>query len=518
MTLPARAAFRRLHRWTGIALLVYFALMAVSGVLLNHPSWIAGLDLPRRWVPGPYELRDWNRNALRGAVPGPDGEQYLFGEAGVWRWRPGSGAPAALRAGFEPSLYYRDTRALLRLESPSPALVAGTRRGLYRLPLDGSDRWQRVPLGAADDSGEVVDLLRVGRDVVVLTRDRVYRSTGSGPLDFRDVTPARADAAGLRVPLFRLVFHAHSGATWGLPGRLAVDALGLTLLFLAITGAWFWWRKRRRTLASGRGGRLARAGLSWHLRLGLYLSVPLLFVTLTGILQRPPFLLAVAFASYPRELHPGPADPNPWHDALRKAVHDPGRGVVLVATSDGFYEGPEDLASPLEPVSGGPPLSVMGATVLRRRGAGEYWVGSMSGLYLWDRGKGHVLDAFTGRPPLPSAGGPVGEQRVVGSVVLPGGDLLAADYDAGLLDLRGGPAGERIPMPEELSRSGRISLWHVLFELHNGRLFGFLLGWWAWLVVPLGGLALAAEVVSGVWLRAPSLLRRKERCRGSEPL
>ena len=85
-----------------------------------------------------------------------------------------------------------------------------------------------------------------------MTRDRVYRSDPSEPLAFRDATPGRADAARLRVPLFRLVFGAHSGETWGLVGRLAVDAMGLGLLFFSLSGAWFWWRKRRRTLASDR--------------------------------------------------------------------------------------------------------------------------------------------------------------------------------------------------------------------------------------------------------------------------
>lgn len=507
--LPTRRFSRRLHRVTGVALVLYFAAMAVSGVLLNHPSWIAGVDLPRRCLPDAYAFREWNRNALRGSVAGPRGEHYLFGEAGVWRWRPGH-APQPLRAGFESSVYFRDTRAAVVLDAPSPVLVAGTRRGLYRLPLDGADRWQRVPLGSSVDSQEFTDLVRMGGGLLALTRDRLYRSYPASPLVFRDQTPARADAEALRVPLFRFVFDAHSGQAWGLPGQLTVDLLGLSLLFLTLSGVWFWWRKRRRTLVVGRGGRLARTGLSWHLRFGLYAALPLLFVSVTGLLQRPPFLLAVAFASYPRGLHPGPTDPNPWHDCLRKALYDPERDLLVLATADGFYEGSADLASPFRPVPGGPPVSVMGTTVLRQDRAGTYLVGSMSGLYHWDPRSGDVRDAFTGLPPPPGARGPVGEQRVMGAVELPDGESLAADYDAGLLDLDGRPAGARLPMPEELAREGRISLWHALFELHNGRLFGFVLGGWAWLVVPLGGLALAAEVASGAVLRWPALTRKKK--------
>ena len=59
--------------------------------------------------------------------------------------------------------------------------------------------------------------------------------------------------------------------------------------------------------------------------------------------------------------------------------------------------------------------------------------------------------------------------------------MICADYDAGLTDRRGRVTGP--PMPLELKDGGRISLWHFLFELHNGRLLSFLLGWWTWLVV-----------------------------------
>ena len=55
-----------------------------------------------------------------------------------------------------------------------------------------------------------------------------------------------------------------------------------------------------------------------------------------------------------------------------------------------------------------------------------------------------------------------------------------------------------MPVPRQLVDGGRISLWHLLFEVHNGRIFGFLLGGWSWVVVPLGGVVLVAEVVSGV--------------------
>jgi uncharacterized iron-regulated membrane protein len=485
---------RRTHRVLGLALALYLVLMAFSGVLLNHPEVIAGVDLPRAWLPGDYEYRNWNRQALRGSVRAPGGEEYLHGEAGVWLLQPGPGEPEALDVGFERSAYYRDTRTLLRLDGSPSHLLAGTRGGLYLLGPSG--RWEPVPLPGAGKRPHVVDLLEADGRVLALTRDRLYHADPTSPGAFSEVTLPRAPEPERGLPLFRLVFHLHSGALWGPAGRLFVDLSGLLLVFCAVTGTWFWWRRRRGSLARGRVGKLVRRGLSWHIRLGLWSAPLLLFVALTGFFQRPPFLIAIANAAYPPRLHPAPEERNPWQDLLRKALWDERRGTLVLSTADGFHEGSLSGSEPFRRLEGGPPVSVMGATVFRSGPAGEYWVGSMSGLFRWERATGRVLDAFSGLPPKSGSYGPVGEQKIMGLVPRAGGGLLALEYDLGLIGPEGAVAA--IPMPVGLRDGGRISLWHALFELHNGRLFGFLLGWWSWILVPLGGLALCAEVASGV--------------------
>ncbi len=501
MTFPSPSFLRRrlraTHRWLAVVAGAYFLLMAFSGVLLNHPDWLADLDVPRAWVPGDYAYRNWNRNALRGAVEGADGVRYLYGEAGVWRVALG-GEPEPAMEGFPPGAYRRDTRAMLAVDGPWPVLLAGTRGGLLARPAVGGAAvpWVVVPLPEGGEPQAVVDLLRAGPRVLAVTRSRVFRASLSWPPSFTDATPPRCDEPDQRLPLFRFLFHAHSGEAWGLPGRLAVDAAGVALAGFTGTGLWFWWRRRRRTLARGRSGRLCRLGLRWHLRLGLWCAVPLLLVGLTGLFQRPPFLVAVAGVTYSAGLHPAPRSPDPWHDLLRKALYDPTRDELVLATADGFFRGPVDGSAPLRPTGSAPPVSVMGATVLRRQPDGMVWVGSMSGLYLWDPDSGWVVDAFTGHPPRPSWGRPAVEPAVGGPVWAAGGALLAVDYFRGVLDGRGREV--LLPAPPQLAAGGRISLWHLLFEIHNGRIFGFLLGGWNWVVVPLGGLVLVAEVISGV--------------------
>jgi hypothetical protein len=502
------------HRWLGLTGLLYFFGMAVSGVLLNHPALISSVDLPRKWIPGDYSFRQWNRNSLRGAVRGPQGETYLYGEAGVWRLEAGIRVPVALNTGLSSSVYYRDTRTLLRVNTPRPYLLAGTRGGLFLLRLGEETAWQRVPLGSHRERETVVDLIRVENRVLAVTRSRVYTARLGDSLQFADTTPTRVPEPTRRIPLFRLVFHLHSGDVWGLPGRLAVDLLGLAVAFLTVTGAYFWWRKRRRTLARGSGGRWARRGLVWHNRLGLWLAPLVALLAVTGLFQRPPFLIAIVNASYPPRYHPAPVDPNPWYDLLRKALYDSERKSLVLATADGFFEGPSDLSRPFRRIVGDPPVSVMGATVFRSDPRGRYWIGSMSGLYVWDRATGRVTDAFTGRPPRPSQRGPVGEHQVVGFVADPNGGFVAADYGRGLLDSSGRPRS--LPLPPSLVGGGRISLWHALFEFHNGRIFGFLLGWWTWLVVPLGSLGLLTEVGTGVFDRWFPRIGRGRSGRGAD--
>lgn len=497
---PWRQRLRTLHRGLAVAAGVYFLAMAVSGVLLNHPDWLRNIDVPRSWVPGDYLYRNGNRGALRGLVDDPGQARYLYGEAGVWRRGPGGDWESAM-TGFPRGAYDRDTRALLAVAGPQPYLLAGTRSGLWARPLAGGAeaQWRAVPLPGAEAAPTVVDLLTAGGRVLAVTRSQVVAAVPSWPPEFSVLTLPRAVEAEPRLPLFRLLFHAHSGQAWGLPGRLVVDAVGVALVGFTLTGLWFWWRRRRGAVARGRLARYCRRGLRWHLRWGMWCAVPLLLVALTGLFQRPPFLIPVAFVDYPASLHPAPRPTNPWHDLLRKASYDPSRNELLLATADGFFRGPADGSEPLTLVRGGPPVSVMGATVLERRPDGLLWVGSMSGLYLWNCDTGWVTDAFTGAPPQQAFGPPVGEYAVVGLLQGDRSEPLAVDYFQGVLGAGGGADNAMIPVP--LAAGGRMSLWHLLFEVHNGRIFGFLLGWWSWVVVPLGGAALVAEVLSGVVTR-----------------
>jgi hypothetical protein len=57
-----------IHKYVGLVALLYFLLMGISGVLLNHPSLIRSFSIPLTRMPASYRYVDWNRMALREAV------------------------------------------------------------------------------------------------------------------------------------------------------------------------------------------------------------------------------------------------------------------------------------------------------------------------------------------------------------------------------------------------------------------------------------------------------------------
>lgn len=500
---------RRIHKAGGLLGLLWILLVSVSGILLNHPEPLAGFDLPRSALPGDYEYRDWNRASFRGVLPLPGSRLAVYGESGIWIADSFGRRPLDWSQGLNRTAWGRDTRALL-VPSGKNSIYAATREGLYRREARAdSPPWTRVDLGG--EHPPVVDLFEVKGAVFALTRSDLFRSADG--TSFTKIPLGRLAEPYDNPSLFRLVFDLHRGEVWGLPGRLLVDFSAVACIFFAATGFYFWWRKRRRALAGPGGGKMAREGLKYHIKLGVWLSPLLLLVTLTGMFQRPPLLIAIAFLEYPAWMHPAPAGANPWEDKFRKALYDPTIDRLVVSTSEGVHEA--DLAAveagtaKLVKVYRNPPISVMGATVFKKEARDTrgrtYLVGSMSGIFLWNRDTGRSVDALTGGLPAELAGPPVGANTAMGHAEA-GGVRIWADYSRGLTDWQGRKFDW--PMPAELADGGRISLWHALFELHNGRMFEALLGWWYWIVVPLTGLLFLSLIVTGLYDR---LVKTKSR-------
>lgn len=151
-------------------------------------------------------------------------------------------AVSPLRPPFEPVLAPADGAAIDADGAIAAALgrVPGARLRCLWLPGASGPAW-RVSLAEARGIGWAG-----GRAEVWL------QPNGGAVLDVRRHEEASAGEAFLawQLPL-------HGGSAFGLPGRIAVCALGFVPLLLAVTGTTIWWRKRR-------GRRAAQARATSH--------------------------------------------------------------------------------------------------------------------------------------------------------------------------------------------------------------------------------------------------------------
>lgn len=93
---------KSIHRYLGLALILYDIIMGISGIFVNHPTWIDHLSIPTPLVPKQYRPQNWDRNSLAGGVYDPANPNHLltFGEAGVYESADAGLAFARLSAGF----------------------------------------------------------------------------------------------------------------------------------------------------------------------------------------------------------------------------------------------------------------------------------------------------------------------------------------------------------------------------------------------------------------------------------
>ena len=217
---------------------------------------------------------------------------------------------------------------------------------------------------------------------------------------------------------------------------------------------------------------------------------------------RPPLLIAIADARVGKLPYTELADANTWLDKLRKIEFDSESNKYLLATSEGFFSCDPDFKSKPLAYAFQPPVSVMGITVLRKVSTQEWLIGSFEGLYKWNPSTGMVSDYLNRKSSQPQTGRNAPSQRylVSGYVNESGCGEVLFDYDKGALKTAG--AIPFTKMPEEIS-STPISLWNVALEFHTTRIYGFLIGDFYILIIPLAGLAILMMLSSGfiVWYK-----------------
>jgi hypothetical protein len=484
---------RSIHKWLSLAISLFLALFALSGLVMNHRELFSSFDIPRWILPPVYHYRNWNLAAVKGSVELPSGDRLVYGNIGIWKTDPDFKSFEDFSHGLGKGADRRKTFTVLR--SSDGNLYAGTLFGLYAFDEAGS-LWKRIPL--PEGEARVVKLLERNGAILVLTRSFLYELEGESLTKLIIPEPLGYDG---KVRLFRTFWVVHTGEILGPVGKLVIDIGAVAVLFLIVSGLFF-------TVVSKSAGRLtdearkkplriSRTDMQWHSLAGFYGFIVLLIIASSGIFLRPPFLIPIASSRVSPIPFTRLAGQNVWDDRLRDIVCDKSSDSCILSTSEGFYRfrpGGEKAV----PVDTQPPVSVMGITVFEPFPDGWYLVGSFSGLYIWNPGQGDVLDAITGKPPGDmSRTSPIGDLAVTG-VLLKGGRLQALiDYSKGWIPLEKGVTSPVMPAG---IKNRPMSLWNLSQEIHTGRIFSPLVGNLYILYVPLTGLSTIVVLITGLWM------------------
>lgn len=243
----------------------------------------------------------------------------------------------------------------------------------------------------------------------------------------------------------------HSGELFGTFGKLVVDGIAVILVMLCVTGFVFWLRPKRKYLL--------KASFNLHNKIGRATIVLTLLVAITGWCLRPPVMIALALTDIPALPGTTLKSENPWNDKLRMIGYDETTHDWLLSTSEGFYSLTLRNGE-VEKIDDAPPVSVMGLNVMQQNENGKWYCGSFSGLYVWDRQHGTVIDYFTGQSAPKQSGVPFAKNAVAGmsrDFSIP----VVAEYDKGTSFAPQPAAMNQLPM----------SLWNVALEVHSGRIF-----------------------------------------------
>jgi hypothetical protein len=490
---------KAIHKYTGVVFLLYFVLVGITGILINHPSLIRSFSVSAFLLPEGYRFRDWNRMSLREAVySGTTTDTlYIAGKAGVWQSRDGGKTFAGMVQGFPESAYNRDPRALLLVEKDGGSrLFAGTSSGLYFCNPEKGE-WRAVDHENLREE-EIVDLIQIKETVYAFTAHAGYAAHINQAMPrFQKVELATATPPPQQIPMYRFLLKLHDGSVLGLPGRLFADMIGVVFVFMSISGLYVWYapwsRKRFENRPKLRGSRFF---YTYHLILGIYAAFFLAVIALTGMFVRPPLLLTIISAKVPSWLYQDPEAESGWPFRIQRAAYLKDENVILLATENGFFKGPADGSAPFEEAQINVPVHGMGAFVLEPTENRQLLIGSFSGIYLWDLATQTGTDL--NHKPLPKGRQAKGGQpnsMAAGVGVCRGNPVFWADYRGGIHSL--GSYGITPPqMPEEIKNSF-MSLWHFLFECHNGRIFRDILGEYTWMFVTLGGAILLISIVTG---------------------
>ena len=507
--------WKKYHRWFGLVLSVFMLVFCVSGIILNHRQLFADCDVSRSILPPAYHIQNFNNGIIKGSIKASDDSVLAYGYGGIWLTDSKMKSWKDFNKGLPENVDGRNIRNMVQTKNGE--IWCAAMMDVYR--FDGKE-WKRFPLPDNHERIAEIALTKDSMSLIAMTRSAVYEISGKKMKTANDkIDAASENLMATRkiigqpegftpmVTLFKTVWHLHSGAFFGLTGRLVVDAIAIVLIILSITGIILFIlpyriRRQKRLQAREKMQKLGKQmvfNAKWHNKLGYATIILTLWISITGMCLRPPLMVPLAMNKTTEKVKDG----NVWHDKLRAIRWDAAEGNWLVSTSEGFLRVDEHFQH--KPIllnkEKAPKVSPMGVTVFESDGKGGWLVGSFSGMFRWYPEKNLIVDYFTGKQNIEKSMIPISNHLVSGySKDFFGGKEVIFDYS------KGASLDETASTPELLSATP-MSLWNVALELHVGRCYSPFLGPFSDLFVFISGLLITLVLLSGYII----LHRRKKK-------
>ena len=529
-----RFTWKKYHRWFGLVLSVFMLVFCVSGIILNHRQLFAGCEVSRSLMPSAYHIKNFNNGIIKGSIKinhriskTPSDSILAYGYGGVWLTDAEMKTWKDFNKGLPKNVDGRNIRNMVQTKNGE--IWCAAMMDVYR--FDGKE-WKMFPLADNEERIADITLSKDSTSIIAMTRSAVYEISGKKTDAANEKRDAISEKTSVtrkiigqpegfvpEVTLFKTVWNLHSGAFFGLAGRLVVDAIAIVLIILSITGIILFilpYRIRRQKRLQAREkmvklGKQMVFNAKWHNKLGYTTIILTLWLAITGMCLRPPLMIPLAMNKTTEKVKNG----NVWHDKLRAIRWDAAEGNWLVSTSEGFLRADEHFCQ--KPVlldkKQSPKISPMGVNVFESDGKGGWLIGSFSGMFRWNPEKNLIVDYFTGEANQGKSMIPISSHLVSGySKDFFNGKEVVFDYSKGAsLDetenLRNAePKSFPASTPEVLSAIP-MSLWNVALELHVGRCYSPFLGPLSDLFVFISGLLITLVLLSGYII----LHRRKKK-------
>lgn len=238
-------ALRWLRRWharLGVFAIVFFLLLTISGIALNHSGalHLDGRKLHVAWLARWYGLKTDPPSAIYRT----DDHVLAWGN-GMWLLDG-----AIIAENSPPPVGMIELSDAIYIASPETILaLAPDHRLIEKIPAAALPA---VPIGAIGlENGWLKLRTRAG---IFESADSIsWKSAPSGKTTWSTAQPVPPSLLGNLaeklvpgVPVLQLISDIHSGRILGKRGSLLVDALGLLLVALGLSGSWVFLRSIRR--------------------------------------------------------------------------------------------------------------------------------------------------------------------------------------------------------------------------------------------------------------------------------